>query len=51
MKEEEMKLIGGWIAQAIRERENESALEGIAEEVKELCSSFDLYPRRLSKGA
>ena len=49
MKEPEMKLIGAWISRAVRERGNDAALEGIAGEVKELCASFALYPRRLSQ--
>ena len=51
MKEPEMKLIGAWIARAIRERGSETTLKGIAEEVKELCASFALYPRRLSQSS
>ena len=49
MKDEEMKVIGKWIAEAIRERESESVLEGIAQKVKDLTASFPLYPRRLSE--
>jgi glycine hydroxymethyltransferase len=49
MKEPEMKLIGAWISRAIRDRGNEPTLKGIAGEVKELCVSFALYPRRLSQ--
>ena len=51
MKEPEMKLIGAWIARAIRERGSETTLKGIAGEVKELCASFALYPRRLSQSS
>lgn len=46
MKNEEMKVIGKWIADAIRERESESALEGIAKKVDDLTANFPLYPRR-----
>jgi glycine hydroxymethyltransferase len=49
MKEPEMKLIGAWIGRAIRERGNDATLQAIAGEVKELCASFALYPRRLSQ--
>ena len=49
MKDEEMKVIGKWIAEAIRERENESVLEGIAQKVKDLTAGFPLYPRRHSE--
>ena len=51
MKNEEMKVIGKWIADAIRERESESALEGIGKKVKDLTASFPLYPRRLSESS
>ena len=51
MKNEEMKVIGKWIADAIRERESESALEGIGKKVKGLTASFPLYPRRLSESS
>ncbi len=51
MKNEEMKVIGKWIADAIRERESESALDGIAKKVEDLTTSFPLYPRRLSESS
>jgi glycine/serine hydroxymethyltransferase len=51
MKEEEMKVIGQWIARAIRERESEPALKEIAGQVRELGASFTLYPRRLSEAS
>ncbi len=51
MKNEEMNVIGKWIADAIRERESESALEGIAKKVDDLTASFPLYPRRLSESS
>ena len=49
MKDQEMKVIGKWIAEAIREREHESVLEGIAQKVKDLTAGFPLYPRRHSE--
>ena len=51
MKNGEMNVIGKWIADAIRERESESALEGIAKKVDDLTASFPLYPRRLSESS
>ena len=51
MKNEEMKIIGKWVAQAVRERENETALEGISKKVKDLTASFPLYPHRLSESS
>jgi len=51
MKNEEMKVIGKWIADAIRQRESESALVGIGKKVKGLTASFPLYPRRLSESS
>ncbi len=44
MKEEQMKLIAGFINKAIINNENESELTKIKGEVKELCSKFPLYP-------
>lgn len=44
MKEEEMKLIAGFINRAIINNENETELAKIKREVKELCSRFPLYP-------
>lgn len=43
MKEKEMKLIGRWIADAVRSRGAESALAKIKGQVEELCKSFPLY--------
>ncbi|HAU65747.1 MAG: Serine hydroxymethyltransferase [Candidatus Uhrbacteria bacterium GW2011_GWF2_39_13] len=44
MKEEEMKRIGMWIDEAITHWSDETKLNAIAEEVKELTSHFPLYP-------
>ncbi|MGH9336404.1 MAG: serine hydroxymethyltransferase, partial [Vicinamibacteria bacterium] len=44
MKTAEMKVVGRLIARAIRGREQESQLEGVAKEVKALASGFPLYP-------
>jgi glycine/serine hydroxymethyltransferase len=43
MEEEEMKLIASFIDKAIVNCENESVLESINTEVKELNSKFPLY--------
>ncbi len=51
MKNEEMKVVGKWIAEAIRERENETALESIAKKVKDLTARFPLYSRRLRESS
>jgi len=45
MKEAEMKLIAGWIDQAIAHHDDLSALEVIRTEVKELTDTFPLYPK------
>jgi glycine hydroxymethyltransferase len=50
MKEEEMRLIGGWIARAIREREDEAALGKIAKEVKDLCANYPFAAHLLHAG-
>jgi glycine hydroxymethyltransferase len=44
MKDSEMKLVGRWIARALRGRADESELRRIADEVRELTSEFPLYP-------
>ncbi len=44
MKEEQMKLIAGFIDRAIMNSENEAELAKIKGEVKDLCSKFPLYP-------
>jgi len=44
MKENEMKMIAGFINRAINNSENEAELAKIKGEVKELCSKFPLYP-------
>jgi glycine hydroxymethyltransferase len=48
MEEEEMRRIGGWIAEAIRKRDDESALRKIAREARDLSMSFPSVPRRLN---
>jgi glycine hydroxymethyltransferase len=44
MKEAEMGRIAGFIAQALRQRNDESALARIKGEVAELCRAFPAYP-------
>jgi len=44
LKEKEMEMIGNWIDRAITNRNNESALDKIRSEVKELCMHYELYP-------
>ena len=44
MKESEMKLVGRWIARALRSRTDESDLRRVADEVRELTAEFPLYP-------
>lgn len=50
MKEDEMRLIGRWIAKAISEREDEAALGKIANEVKELCAGYPFAAHLLHAG-
>jgi glycine hydroxymethyltransferase len=40
MKEEEMVKLGGWIARALAEREDEGALSALCTEVEAFCSDF-----------
>lgn len=44
MKEEEMKLIAGWIDRAIAKKDDADTLAAIKDEVKELTDTFPLYP-------
>jgi glycine hydroxymethyltransferase len=43
MKEKEVKLIAGWIDDALRNRESAKTLKALRKEVKELCKKFPLY--------
>lgn len=47
MKEEEMEIIAGFIKEALDNRENESVLSRIKDDVKELCKKFPMYSERL----
>ena len=49
MKENEMKIIGDFIARALGCVNDDTALRGIAAEVGELCKKFPVYPHRLGK--
>lgn len=42
MREEEIKIVAGWIDQAIKNKDNEGELNKIKEEVKELCLMFPI---------
>jgi glycine hydroxymethyltransferase len=43
MKEKEIKLIAGWINEAIENRNDKKFLEKIHQEVKKLCKKFPIY--------
>ena len=47
MKEGEMRLIASYIADVIRNINNEQNIQAIAEKVKNLCAQFPLYQRRI----
>ncbi len=47
LKEAEMELVAGWIERAIANMDNDSVLEEIRVQVKELCVKFPLYAHRL----
>jgi glycine hydroxymethyltransferase len=51
MKEQEMRTIAKWIAEALNNRTNESALEKIRKRVLELAEAFPLYADRRRKAA
>ncbi|HEX3741112.1 MAG TPA: serine hydroxymethyltransferase [Terriglobales bacterium] len=49
MKEREMKQVGQWIARALNNRHDSSALDRIRREVLELADAFPLYAERREK--
>src|SRR5438067_10272651 len=49
MREDEMRRIGRWIAQALENRTDAAKLRRIRDEVLELCETFPLYPERRAK--
>ncbi len=51
MKEREMKQVGQWIAEALNNRSDASALGRIRREVLELADAFPLYAARREKAA
>jgi glycine hydroxymethyltransferase len=44
MKESEMKIIAGWIAQVLKNPTDEKNLSDVHAKVRELCKSFPIYP-------
>jgi glycine hydroxymethyltransferase len=51
MKEGEMRQIGHWIAQALNQRRDATALGRIRRQVMELCEAFPLYAERRTRAA
>ncbi len=49
MKEAEMRLIGSWIARALRNHTDEAVLQQIRRQVRELCQTFPLYRWRIAQ--
>ena len=47
MKEGEMRLIASYIADVIKNINNEQNIQAVAEKVKTLCAQFPLYQRRI----
>jgi glycine hydroxymethyltransferase len=47
MKEAEMRVIAGFISEALAEPDNEPAQKSIRERVKEMCERFPIYESRL----
>jgi len=47
MKEGEMRLIASYIADVVKDINNEQNIQAIAEKVKTLCAQFPLYQRRI----
>jgi glycine hydroxymethyltransferase len=47
MKEGEMRLIASYIADVVKDINNEQNIQAIAEKVKNLCAQFPLYQRRI----
>jgi glycine hydroxymethyltransferase len=49
MKENEMRLVGRWIAEALTNRNDAAALAKVRKQVVELADTFPLYPERRAK--
>jgi glycine hydroxymethyltransferase len=47
MKEEEMRVIAGWISEVLADHESESVRKSVRGRVKELCERFPIYETRL----
>jgi len=47
MKEGEMRLIASYIADVVKNINNEQNIQAIAEKVKTLCARFPLYQQRI----
>jgi glycine hydroxymethyltransferase len=47
LKEKEMELVATWIDRALKNVDNEKALQGIRSEVSELCKQYPLYAHHL----
>ncbi len=50
MGAEEMRRIGGWMADVLEAPEDEAVVAAIRERVRELCDAFPLYPDLLDTG-
>ena len=51
MKEEQMRQVGRWIAQALNQRQDAAVLTKIRRQVLELAETFPLYPERRLRAA
>ncbi len=49
MRENEMRQVGRWIAEALRQRTDAGALERIRRQVLDLAEAFPLYPERRAR--
>ncbi|HOI75847.1 MAG TPA: serine hydroxymethyltransferase [Syntrophales bacterium] len=51
MKEDEMRLIAGWIARVLRDPANEALVAEVRADVSALCERFPLYAERIRAGS
>ena len=49
MKEDQMRQVGRWIAEALNQRSDSAVLARIRKQVLELCEGFPLYPERRTR--
>jgi glycine hydroxymethyltransferase len=49
MKEDEMRQVGHWIAEALSQRNDSAVLSKVRRQVLELCEAFPLYAERRAK--